>query len=347
MRPLGTDLTEVSRWPHIGAIMPKCAYSTLTSVTAIAQAVTDLVVQVPESLLISQGLEIGSYKALTFDESQSLLHGIAHYPHLYSPGGAVANTLDGIAALGSPTTLITGVGRDLIGESYLATCRKRSTVVHEISADPSVSALSISLVIPNGERTMRTFLGASSTLDPARLLNVSLHHPTLVVVEGYLVANGLGPNTHQMLLAYCDHIRDAGSHLLFALPPVSVLSEWLPVTRAIASKANLVAGNLDEFQTLLSINEVAKIRVWGEQQNIDLLVTDGPRGAHALIQGECAYVPAPEGEVVDLTGAGDAFLAGFIHSLIHGTGTDDALRMGAMCAGRVIGQLGARFSLST
>src|SRR3982751_6686596 len=310
-------------------------------VLCIGNAIVDVIANATDQFLTAEGLVKGSMRLIDADEAERLYSHMG--PAHQVSGGSAGNTAAGIAALGGRAGFIGQGAPDQLGEFYRHDLT--STGVEFITPASDVgepTARSMILVTPDGHRTMNTFLGAAQHPPASALDEEQIRASAILYLEGYL----WDPETprHAMVRAI-EVAREAGRKVAFSL------SDLFCVDRHREGFTKLIdEGRID----ILFANE-AEILAMGGVPHLEtavaalapkvetLVVTRGAAGARGVRGPERVDVPAePVGEVVDTTGAGDLFAAGFLYGEARGLGLERSLRLGAICAAEVIQHYGAR-----
>ena len=310
-------------------------------VLAIGNAIVDVIADADDAFLAAQGLAKGSMRLI--DEAEAVRLYDEMGPGREISGGSAGNTAAGLAALGLRAGFIGQVADDELGRIYR----------HDISAqgvdflvparsDVGATARSLILVTPDAQRTMNTFLGAAQRLDKAAIDPARIADAAILYLEGYL----WDPEVPRAAMeAAIKAARAAGRKVAFTL------SDTFCVERHRAGFWTLIEdGRIDilfanEAEALAMAEtddiEVAKARLSAAVPL--LVVTKSERGASAIAGTERADVPAESIErLVDTTGAGDLFAAGFLAGQARGLGLEASLRLGAIAAAEVIQHYGAR-----
>jgi sugar/nucleoside kinase (ribokinase family) len=270
--------------------------------------------------------------------------------HLYSAmgpaveisGGSAANTLVGVASLGGAAAFIGRVADDDLGHVFGHDIRAAGV---EFVAKPAVggepSGRCLIMVTPDAQRTMNTYLGASAQLGPADVDHDLVTRAQVLYLEGYLWDEPEAKEAYR-LAARLAH--EAGNRVAFTLSDSFCVDrhrrEFLEL---VESEVDVLFANEAEITSLYEVDDFdgALQRV---QRHCEIAaLTRSERGAVVVARDEVHVVDATRvGEVVDTTGAGDQFAAGFLYGLTHGYDLGTAARVGALAAGEVIGHLGAR-----
>ncbi len=315
--------------------------ATRFDVVAIGNAIVDVIARADDALIIAEGLTKGSMRLIDADEAERLYSAMG--PAVEMSGGSAANTLAGMAALGERCAFIGQVADDQLGAVFSHDLHALG-VAYETPplAGGAPTARCLILVTPDGQRTMNTFLGASHLLEQSMIAEEWIADAEILYLEGYLWDP---PLSRAAMRRAIEVARGAKRKVAFTLSDAFIIDRHGDDFRA------LIAEGLFD---ILFANEV-EICVLAENENFEaavaqvaaqvplLVVTRGAGGAIALAGGERAQVDAePIDHVVDTTGAGDLFAAGFLAGHADGRSMVDCLTMGAVCAREIIAQVGPR-----
>jgi len=311
-------------------------------IIAIGNAIVDVIAQADDAFIASEGLAKGSMQLLFSPEEAEALYAKMG-AGIEASGGSAANTVAGIAALGGKTGFIGQVADDQLGSVFAHDIRALG--VHFDTAprpDQPPTARCLILVTPDAQRTMNTFLGASQFL-PATALDLDLiRSAAILYLEGYL----WDPEQPRAAMrAAIDAARGAGRKVAFTLSDSFCIERHRGDFLALIDDGQLDILFANEAE-ILSLNETDDFEaaVTATAAKVPLLVvTRSEKGALAVSGGERVQVPAePIAEVIDTTGAGDLFAAGFLAGQTQGRSLKDSLTMGAIAAAEVISHYGAR-----
>ncbi len=309
-------------------------------VVGIGNAIVDVLVKVEDTVLDNHGLTKGTMALVDETQAQRLYASIG--PGLETSGGSAANTLAGIAQLGGRAGFIGRVRDDQLGAIFARDIRAvgASFQTPPATSGPSTARCLI-LVTPDAQRTMCTYLGASVGLDPADLDLQMVADAKLLYLEGYLWDSEAAKRA---FIAAADLIRAQGGQVALSL------SDAFCVERHRDSFQELVDGHVDvlfanemEITALYKANsfEEAVDQVRGRCQVAAL--TRSELGSLVLAGDQSHPIePFRLGELVDTTGAGDLYAAGFLHAYTRGLDLETCGRLGSLCAGQVVTQLGPR-----
>jgi len=312
-----------------------------TDVIAIGNAIVDVMAPCSDALIEELGLVRGGMTLIDTDRAHALYDAMG--PAREISGGSAANTLAGLAALGAKCAFIGQVADDQLGEVFAHDIRAGGIAfaTPARAGDPPTARCLI-FVTPDGQRTMNTFLGASQFLPAAELDEAAIADAKVLYLEGYLWDPEEPRAAMRRAIAAA---RKAGRKVAFTLSDAFVISRHGDDFRAMID-----AGEID----ILFANHVELAALTGHDDfhaGIDalkakvplLVVTRSEHGAVAACNGELAEVPAePVAKVIDTTGAGDLFAAGFLFGHVRGRPIAECLRLGAICAAEIISHYGAR-----
>ncbi|NLS28277.1 Ribokinase [Sphingomonas sp. S2M10] len=311
-------------------------------VVAIGNAIVDILAQADDAFIESIGVPKGSMQLMFSPEEADALYAKMG-PGREVSGGSAANTVAGIAALGGKAAFIGQVADDQIGEVFAHDIRAAG-VHFDTAARPGqpTSARCLIFVTPDGQRTMNTFLGASQFLPAAALDEQLIANGAILYLEGYL----WDPEEPRAAMRKAIQIaRAAGRKVAFTLSDVFCISRHGDDFRKLIEDGliDILFANEAELLALCAHAdfEAAVQHIHGKVPL--LVVTRSEKGAMALQGDERVEVPAePIAALVDTTGAGDMFAAGFLHGQAQGKGLKESLQLGAICAAEIIQHYGAR-----
>ena len=310
-------------------------------IVAIGDAIVDVIATCEDSFLDAHQLSKGSMQLLTPEQADNLYSAMG--PAREISGGSAANSMAGVAALGLDAGFIGQVADDQLGDIF-AHDMKSLGVRFETPAlkDKLPTGRCLILVTPDAQRTMNTCPGASHELTPQRLDEQMIRSASVTFLEGYL----WGPERprHAMLRA-AQIAHEAGRTVAFTL------SESLCIPGRKEGVLGMIDGgmvdvlfaNEDEAMLLAGAGDLDGALTKLSPLVATLVVTRGAAGALAIERGKRVEIPAaPVEKVVDTTGAGDLFAAGFLAARCRARPLDRCLQAGAQAAAEVISHFGAR-----
>ncbi len=309
-------------------------------VVGIGNAIVDVLAHVDDAFLSENGIAKGAMTLIGPEEATRLYGKMGRT--VECSGGSAANTMVGLASLGGPAGYIGKVRGDGLGETFTSDIRRTGvefTTPHAQAGPPTGRCLI--LVTPDGERSMQTFLGASAHLEPGDIDPYTISRARIVYLEGYLWDPA---PAKQAFLRAARIAHEARCRVALSL------SDLFCVDRHRSSFQDLVLNHID----ILFANEAEIVALY-QAATFDEAVacikgkceiaalTRGPKGS-VIVSGDEVYEVAaePVEQVVDTTGAGDLYAAGFLYGLTHDQGIVASARIGGITAGEVIAHVGAR-----
>lgn len=318
----------------------------VSQVLCVAQAIVDVSCHVSEEEILALGVIKGGYQKIDDTTLQRMLVHFSGRDLSIVPGGSTANSLDILTSTGIHGKLLTGYGKDDFGRKFIEAYERKGCALFNCSHPGIHTGTSLILVTPDGERSMSTFLGASEEFNSDALLEISIEENTLLLLEGYVLRDGFGPDTTNTIKILGKRVREKNGSLVLALPPVQVIQAVGAGIRDTAASCDLLHGNADEFLALFEVRTVEEVEAALRQCEVEAVITEGAQGARAVLLDQTLCVDALNTKIVDLTGAGDAFLAGWLSGAIQGLTVESSLKRGRTFAAKVISQAGARLSHS-
>ena len=310
-------------------------------VLCIGNAIVDVIANASDDFLTNEGLVKGSMRLIDAEEAERLY---AHMgPAHQVSGGSAGNTAAGVAALGGRAGFIGQVAPDQLGQFYRHDLTSAGVEFNTPAADVgSPTARSMILVTPDGHRTMNTFLGAAQHLPKAALDEAQIRDSAILYLEGYL----WDPETPRYAMIRAIEVaREAGRKIAFTLSDTFCVERHRDGFNQLigAGRVDILFANQAEIEALAGVAHLESAVAAVAPKVETLVVTRSEDGALAVRGGERADVVAePIGDLVDTTGAGDLFAAGFLFGTARGRSLEESLRLGAICAAEVIQHYGAR-----
>ena len=314
---------------------------TTFDVLGIGNAIVDIIARTEDDFLVREGLSKSSMHLIDAERAEVLY---AHMgPAIEASGGSAGNTTAGVASLGGHAAFIGKVADDGLGNIYRHDMH--ATGVH--FATPPLkggapTARSMIFITPDGERTMNTYLGACQSLSPADIDADVVGRAAITYLEGYLWDP---PEAKKAFRRAAEVAHGAGRQVSITLSDAFCVdryrAEFLDLLRS--RTVDILLANDSELRSLY---ETASLETAVAMLRADCrlsAVTVGGDGALVVTPEKVESVPAtPVEAVVDLTGAGDLFSAGFLYGVARDFALGDAARLGCLAAAEVIGHIGPR-----
>jgi adenosine kinase len=314
-------------------------------VLGIGNAIFDVLVKTDEAFLSRHGMTKGSMALI--DEARAAAIYREMGPATEMSGGSAANTIVGVASFGARAAYVGKVKDDQIGALYTHDIRAAG-VAFDTRPAPGGPATGCSyiLVTGDGERTMNTYLGAAQDLTPADIDPEQIAAAKIVYLEGYL----WDPKSAKEAFVKASRIaHDGGRQVALTLSDSFCVDRYRDEFLELMRKGtvDLVFANEAELHALYQTSDFETAL---KQLRLDTrlgVVTRSEKGCVVASSEGVVAVPAfPIEKIVDTTGAGDLFAAGFLFGLVRGAGFENAGRLGALAAAEVIQHIGARPQVS-
>jgi sugar/nucleoside kinase (ribokinase family) len=317
--------------------MPSARFDVL----GIGNAIVDVIARTEEDFLLKQGMHKGTMALIDEARAQAIYDAMG--PAIETSGGSAANTIVGLASLGSRSAFIGKVKDDELGRTFAHDIRAAGAAyTTPPAADGPSTARCYVLVTPDGERTMNTYLGAAQDLHPADIDADLVAASAVLYLEGYLWDP---KNAKDAFIKAAKIAHEAERTVALSLSDAFCVDRWraefLQLMRS--GTVDLIFANETELHSLYQTSDfdtaVAALRA----DVSAAVVTRSEKGCIVLGPEGTEAVPAfPIERVVDTTGAGDLFAAGFLSGLARGADDRTCGRLGALAAAEVIQHLGAR-----
>ena len=310
-------------------------------VLGIGNAIFDILVQTDEGFLARHGMTKGGMALI--DEARAVSIYQSMGPATEMSGGSAANTIVGVANLGARAAYIGKVRDDQIGRLYTHDIRAAGvTFETQPAADGPATGCSYILVTPDGERTMNTYLGAAQELTSADIDAAEVAASSVIYLEGYLWDP---QNAKEAFVKAATIAHGAGRQVALTLSDSFCVDRYRDEFLELMRKGtvDLVFANEAELHSLYQTSDFeTALKQLREDTKLGV-VTRSEKGCVLASSDGVVAVPAfPIDRMVDTTGAGDLFAAGFLFGLVRGAGHENAGRLGALAAAEIIQHIGAR-----
>jgi sugar/nucleoside kinase (ribokinase family) len=314
-------------------------------VLGIGNAIFDVLVQTDEKFLADHGMTKGGMSLIDEARATSIYRDMG--PATEMSGGSAANTIVGIANFGARAAYVGKVKDDQIGRLYSHDIRAAGVAFETApAAGGPATGCSYILVTPDGERTMNTYLGAAQDLMPDDIDAAQIAASRIVYLEGYLWDP---KNAKEAFVKAASIAHGAGRQVALTLSDSFCVDryrdEFLDLMRK--GTVDLIFANESELHSLYQTADFdTALKQLREDTKLGV-VTRSERGCVVVSKQGVVAAPAyPIDKLVDTTGAGDLFAAGFLFGLVRNAGHENAGRLGALAAAEVIQHIGARPQVS-
>ena len=305
-------------------------------ILGIGNAIVDVICKVDDQYLINNQLTKSTMKLVDETEFQKLLSTL-NIEETVS-GGSVANSIVGLSQLGNDVGFIGKVNDDDLGQKYEEGLTKEKVqYFYNKKKEISPTGTCLILITPDAERTMVTFLGIAGKINEQDINEKAIKDSEIIFLEGYLWDEG------EPKLAF-------DKAMLLSNTKAMSLSDQFCVERHKSDFLNLVKNKLDitfaneqEIRSLINAKNFEDIIEFGKRLGKLLIITRGEKGSIAIKNQEIVECQSKANlKIVDLTGAGDLFAAGFLHGLINNISTKECLEKGTEMSSKIIQKIGAR-----
>ncbi|WP_045391543.1 adenosine kinase [Falsirhodobacter sp. alg1] len=310
-------------------------------VIGIGNAMVDVLARTPDEFLTEHGIGKGVMQLIDKARATELYAGLG--PARQISGGSAANTIAGLAGLGARTAYVGKVRDDQLGAIFAHDLRAQGAVFDTPMSGPDVvqeTGRCLVCVTPDGERSMSTYLGVSEFLGPDDIDAAQIEDSDWIYLEGYRFD---GPDSHSAFAKAIRACRKAEGRVSLTLSdPFCVDRHRDAFRKLVAEDVDLLFANRVEMISLYEADTLDDALKSAAAEVSIVACTDGENGAHILSGGERWHIPAVPTEIVDATGAGDLFAAGFLWGLIEGKSMEACGTMGCLAASEAISHIGAR-----
>ncbi len=307
-------------------------------VLGIGNAIVDIVAEVEDPFLAEFGLAKNSMHLVDYDTARRLLD--ACKPTTMMSGGSVANTIAGLAAIGGRGGFVGGVKDDTLGQRFAEDLGSQGVVFAARSkSEGPETGRSLILVTPDSNRTMCTWLGASLDLEVADLPADAMN-ARVVLLEGYLLDAPRGP---EVFTTAASMAAAAGCKVAMSLSDAACVDRHRNfVSPFLHDHVDIVFANQDEALSLFPGESFAAASAGLAEEVSIAVITRSEKGSVIFSPGSVFEIESVTTKVIDATGAGDLYAAGFLYGYTQELSLDRAARIASVCASEVISQFGAR-----
>jgi fructokinase len=306
-------------------------------ILGIGNAIVDVICKVDDNFIVQNNLTKSTMK-LFFDENefQNLLKNLKIEKTV--SGGSVANSIVGISQLGNKAGFIGKISDDEFGSNYEQGLKKENVeYFYSKKKEELPTGTCLILVTPDSERTMCTFLGTAGKINEKDVSSDAIRKSEIIFLEGYLWDEG-DPKK-----AFDKAINNANK-VAMSLSDLFCVDRHKPhFLNLVKNKLDITFANEQEITSLIEAKNFDEVINFSKKLNKLMIVTRGEKGAVAINGDEVVESDIQKNlKIVDLTGAGDLFAAGFLHGYINKLSTRECLKKGTEMSSKVIQQIGAR-----
>ena len=307
-------------------------------ILGIGNAIVDVICKVEDNFLLKNDLTKSTMKLVDEIEFKKILSSLKIEQTI--AGGSVANSIVGLSQLGNDVSFIGKVNKDDLGEKYEKSLTKEKVKYFYNKKEETVpTGTCLILITPDSERTMVTFLGIAGKINEKDIDEKAVEGSEMIFLEGYLWDEGEPKSAFVKAMSLASKIA-------------MTLSDQFCVERHKDSFMDLVKNKLDitfsneqEIKSLINAKNFDEVVTFGKQLKKSLVVTRGELGSIAIIKNEVVECNSKKNlKILDLTGAGDLFAAGFLHGHINNFSIKESLEKGTEMSSKIIQKIGARLS---
>ena len=306
-------------------------------ILGIGNAIVDVICKVEENFISQHGLTKGNMK-LIFDENefQKLTSNLVIEKTI--SGGSVANSIVGLSQLGNEVGFIGKVSDDDLGNKYEFGLKKEKVdYIYSKKKEVLPTGSCLVLITPDSERTMCTFLGTAGKINENDINLESIKKSEIIFLEGYLWDEG-DPKK-----AFDKAIINSNKVAMSLSDKFCVDRHKIHFLDLVKNKLDITFANEEEIMSLINAKDFNEVVTFAKEINKTLVITRGEKGAISINRKDVVEVEAKKNlNVIDLTGAGDLFAAGYLHGLINNFNQNECLEKGTEMSAKIIQQIGAR-----
>ncbi|CAB4821870.1 MAG: adenosine kinase [Actinobacteria bacterium] len=309
-------------------------------VVGVGNSLVDVIAHAEDHFIESEGLVKGSMTLIESDRALSLYHAMGSAVEM--SGGSAANTMCGVASFGGKAAYIGKVADDDLGLVFAHDLRAVGVTFRPGRPEGEMrTGRCLILVSPDAQRTMNTYLGMSSWLHPGDLDTDVIADAHVTYLEGYLFDR---PEAKEAFRTAARAAHGAGRMVSLTLSDSFCVDRHRDDFRGLVrDDVDVLFGNADELRSLYEVDSLDEAVAAVRRDCRLAAITDGKDGSLIVSGDEVLRVAAePVAKVVDTTGAGDLYAAGFLHGLTHGRPLPECGRLGSIAAAEVISHVGPR-----
>jgi len=307
-------------------------------ILGIGNAIVDVICKVEDNYLSNNGLTKGTMKLVDEFEFKKLLSTLKIENTV--SGGSVANSIVGLSQLGNEVGFIGKINEDSLGQKYEDGLKNENVnYFYSKKKENSPTGTCLILITPDSERTMCTFLGTAGKINKNDVDVNTVKNSQITFLEGYLWDEG-EPKT-----AFDKAIESSNKVAMSLSDLFCVERHKLHFLNLVENKLDITFANEQEITSLINAKNFEEVVLFGKQLGKSLIITRGEKGSIAINNSEVIECESEKNlQIVDLTGAGDLFAAGYLHGYINNLSTKESLEKGTEMSSKIIQVIGARLN---
>jgi len=305
-------------------------------VLGIGNAIVDVICKVEESFLSENNLTKSTMKLVGEAEFKKLLSNLKIEETI--AGGSVANSIVGLSQLGNPVSFIGKVNNDELGNKYeKSLTNEKVKYCYQKKKESIPTGTCLILITPDSERTMCTFLGIAGKISDKDIDENAIKNSELIFLEGYLWDEG------EPKKAFDKAISISKKKAMSLSDQFCVERHKKSFFDLVNNKLDITFANEQEILSLINAKSFDEVISFGKQLGKLLVITRGEKGSVTIQKSEVVECDSKKDlKIVDLTGAGDLFAAGFLHGHVNNLSIKESLEKGTEMSSKIIQKIGAR-----
>ena len=306
------------------------------NILGIGNAIVDVICKVDDRFLAKNNLTKSNMKLIDEVEFKKLLSNLKIEETV--SGGSVANSIVGLSQLGNKVGFIGKIDDDDLGEKYEQGLKKEKVeYFYNRKKELLPTGTCLILITPDSERTMCTFLGTAGKINKKDIDIKAIKNSEMTFLEGYLWDEG------EPKEAFIEAINHSNKKAMSLSDKFCVERHKKSFLELVQNKLDITFANEQEIFELIDAKSFEEVISFGKKINKTLIITRSDKGSVAITQDEIVECESQKNlNIVDLTGAGDLFAAGFLHGYLNKMSTYQSLQRGTEMASQIIQQIGAR-----
>jgi len=305
-------------------------------ILGIGNAIVDVLCKVSDEFLINHSLTKSTMKLVDEVEFKKLLSSLKIEETI--SGGSVANSIVGLSQLKNDVGFIGKVSNDELGQKYEEGLYKdKVKYLYEKKEEQIPTGSCLILITPDSERTMCTFLGTAGKINDKDIKEEDIKNAEMIFLEGYLWDEGDPRKAFEKAIAHSKKVAMSLSDLFCVERHRSNFLEL------VKNKLDIIFANESEITSLIDAKNFDDVILFGKEIKKHLIITRGEKGAISINKNNICEIGVKKNlKIVDLTGAGDLFAAGYLHGYINQFSQKECLEKGTEMSSKIIQQIGAR-----
>ena len=305
-------------------------------ILGIGNAIVDVICKVNDQYLINNELTKSTMKLVDETEFKKLLSTL-NIEETVS-GGSVANSIVGLSQLGNEAGFIGKINDDDLGQKYeQGLIKEKVQYFYNKKKEVTPTGTCLILITPDAERTMVTFLGIAGKINEKDIDEKAIKESQIVFLEGYLWDDG------EPKSAFDKAISLSNTKAMSLSDQFCVERHKANFLDLVQNKLNITFANEQEIKSLIDAKNFEEVIAFGKQLGELLIITRGEKGSVAINKNEVTECQSKSNlKIIDLTGAGDLFAAGFLHGYINNLSIKNSLEKGTEMSSKIIQKIGAR-----